>query len=207
MLHSHAAAPHTAAAAAAWPDGKPYPSATATAWASGGRGWASTALNTIVSPTAPAAVAASTTTGVQDRHTAPSSSPAASAHTMSPAGPATVLTAFIAAVSTGVRWAATNRATGWSNRHPVTVGHVVYQRTQHGRGQRDDGQAQHERQHQGAAISVQAARPRAANPADKSPEPPGQFVRHVSGRGQPVRVTSHPFVQPDTGQCHEPADG
>src|SRR5512135_1453685 len=114
-LHSQAAAPNTAAAAAACPDGNPNPSAAATAWASGGRERLSAALNTIVSPVTPAQVTASTSTGAHDRQAMPSSRPTASAMTAIPAGPPALLTGSITAVSGGARCAATNRATGWSS--------------------------------------------------------------------------------------------
>jgi hypothetical protein len=59
----------------------------------------------LVSPIAPAAVTASTTTGLHDRHATLSTTPAISAQTVMPAGLAAAQTAFITEVSAGARCA------------------------------------------------------------------------------------------------------
>ena len=207
-LHSQAAAPNTAAAAAACPDGNPNPSAAATAWASGGRERPSAALNTVVSPMTPAQVTASTSTGAHDRQAMPSSRPTASAMTAIPAGPPALLTASI---TDGERRCPVRRDEPGhrvvQHRYPVTVGDIIHQLAHAGRGQRDGGQSQDERQHECALRRDPSQPAEPGTPAGEPPGPPGQPAGQLGGRPEQAPVVGHPGAQYQASQHHQAAGG
>ena len=120
--------------------------------ASGGRERPSAALNTIVSPMTPAQVTASTSTGAGEGQAMPSSRPTASAMTAIPASrrprAADPLHRRGERRCPVRRDEPGHRGVGQEHRYPVTVGDIIHQLAQRGRGQRDGGQWQDEQQHE-----------------------------------------------------------